>query len=181
MNIHKLIRHGFFSLALIFLLMAVPYGFLKAQEKPQYRAGVNLNVEADSQVKLKLTNYLKSELLSVDYVDMVNDSADWKISIVSEHVSVPSTPDSLIIISVVFSKPFDNELFSFLVNEKYKDIFMASSKNLQELKSQIIYSGREEDLKILSGKIVNDFKRKFLEREKEEFDITNMNLNRLTK
>lgn len=181
MNIHNLIRHCFLSLALISLLLAVPYGYLKAQEKPQYRAGVSLNIEADSQIKPKLTNYLTSELLSLGYVDMVNDSADWKIFIVGEHLSVPSTSENLIIISVVFSKPFDNELFSFLVNEKYKDIFMVSSENLQELKSQIIYSGREEDLKILSGKIVNDFKRKFLEREKEEFDITNMNLNRLTK
>lgn len=152
---------------------------LNARQQNEYRTTVKINVDADRTLRTGLINYLESGLLSLGYVRIVEDKPDWQISLVADDIGGGDIQTNTVVVSLLVSKPFDNDLFSFLVNKQYKDIFLTSSENLHELKSQVLYTGKMRELRMLSDKIVNYFKTRYLEKEKAEFDITDRNLERL--
>ncbi len=151
---------------------------VNAQQQAGYKTTVRLKIDASSRIKPGLEGYIKKELGSLDYVSMVTNDPDWQLSLIAETLASVKD-DETVVISLLISKPFENEIFSFLVNDKYKDIFLSSSENLHELKSQILYTGNSQELHDISKRIVTDFNARFLEKERTEFNITNRNLEQL--
>lgn len=154
---------------------------INARQQNEYTTTVKINVDADKTLKNSIIDYLKSGLLSLGYVRIVEEKPDWQIYLVADDIGGEDIQTNTVVISLLVSKPFDNDLFSFLVNKEYKDIFLTSSENLHELKSQVLYTGNMSELRTLSNRIVNYFETRYLEKEKAEFDITNRNLERLGK
>lgn len=181
MNLFKRCHHCIFIFVFVVTLLSLDYlcSAAYAQQNTGYRATVQLKIDAGSKLKPRLESYLQRELASLGYVSTATNNPDWQLSLVADTFTGSGNDDEIVIISVLVSKPFENELFSFLVNEEYKDIFLSSSENLHELKSQILYTGTLRELQLISKRIITEFSAAFLERERTEFNITNQNLKRL--
>lgn len=155
---------------------------VNAQQEKVYRTTVRIKVDADEEIKLRLLSFLRRELSSLGDVRVLETNPDWELFLVADEIkSGEGNAKSTVNIALLISKPFDNEMFSFLVKEKYKDLFLSSSENLYELKTQILYTGKLNELRKICERIVIDFDTKFIQQERNEFNITNENLKTLGK
>lgn len=164
------------SLYLVLLILLSPSVSLSQDNFESYTTKVKLSVSAAKEHRSDILSFLERELSRIDYVEIVDKDPGWEMFVVADTFS--RNEDSLAV-SVVVTKPFDNLQFSFLVNKQYRELFLSSSGDLHELKTQTLYTGRTDDLRIICRQIVSEFKRSFLEREKAEFAITRENLRRI--
>jgi len=180
---NSLINIRFFSLLLfsfIALLFTCYSGLVRAeQNKSSFNAGLNVKIDADQDVKGKLSDHLSRGFLALGDVNLVEENPDWQLFIVAEKTGNIKKDKNKIVISLLITKPFDKKLFSSLIKEKYRDIFYTSADKLYELKTQTIYTGQIEDLPQICEKIVSEFNTKYIQPERAEYEITNQNMKKL--
>lgn len=134
----------------------------------QFSAKVQVSVSADDNIKGQVESYIKRELRSLQDVTLVDEGADWELSIVAMEVSTKSGYKSGVILSVVILSPFNNQMLSGMLQEKYKEFVTNLTKGLYWYPGHWLRIDSNDQLRSLCVELVADFDSKKLEESRKQ-------------
>lgn len=161
-------RHQKFWL-LAFIVMFLSFSGARAESGggTQFSAKVQVSVSAEEAIRGQVESYVKRELRSLRDVTIVDEGADWELSILAMEVSTKGGYKSGVIISAVILRPFDNQMVSALLEEKYKETGAHLTEGLYRYPDHWLRTGSTDQLRSLCVEIVADFDSQHLEKSRK--------------
>jgi hypothetical protein len=144
----------------------------------RYSARVKIVADGDENIKGQVSSFIKREFRSLVDVIIVEDNADWEISMVTMKLHTIDGHERGVSFSVIILKPFDN--FSLLTTIELMATHDSAGREIVNaidvITSDLYYywghwlrSGAVEDIKKISEGIVADFDNEFLEPERVKY------------
>ena len=165
------------SVFILLTLIILPF-CVQAEQKeiPKYQERVNLIVSGDQNIKGEVTSYITRELRSLNDVIIVDENADWQISILAMEAITKGSYKGGIALSVVILRPFNNNILKPFIGKLTADqsnLIDALTSFLYRYEEHWLRIGSPDDLKSICQGIVADFDSKHLEKSRRLYQQTN--------
>jgi len=134
----------------------------------QFFVKVKVSVSADENIKGQVESYIKRELRSLQDVTLVDEGADWELSILALEVSTKGGYKSGVIISAVILYPFKNQMVSEMFQEKYKEFGTNLTKGLYWGPFHWLRTTSNDKLRSLCVELIADFDSEKLEESRKQ-------------
>lgn len=132
-----------------------------------YSIRVSVNVTAKDDINNLITSYVTRELRSISDVVIVDTNPEWVLSIVAFEVKSKVGEKTGVAFSTVVLEPFNNEILTRMLQEKFKDIGLIITSNLNVFHTQWLQIGSDSDVRSICSKIVADFDGEHLEKQRK--------------
>ena len=132
-----------------------------------YSLRVAVNVSAKGNIKNLITSYVTRELRSLSDVVIVENNPQWELNIVAVEIRTKGGKKTGVAFSTVVLEPFNNQMLTTMIQEKYKDIGSSLTSNLYEFQAQWLQVGSESDIRSICSGIVADFDGEHLEKRRK--------------
>ena len=116
-------RH--FKILFGFLLILIMLSNAQAQLQ-KFQARVKLIITADKNIKGEVTSYLTRELRSLRDVNIVEENADWVVSVITSETKLKGGYKVGVVFSTVILKPFNNDSFKRLLDLERNRVRLAN-------------------------------------------------------
>ncbi|WJW76086.1 hypothetical protein QVG61_03055 [Thiohalobacter sp. IOR34] len=164
------IKHvGFLLPAIILIILFGNVARAAQGSANQFSAKVKVTVSADDNIKGQVESYIKRELRSLQDVTLVDEGADWELSILAMEVSTKGGYTSGVILSVVILSTFNNQMVSGMLQEKYKELGTNLTKGLYLYPDHWLRAGADDQLRSLCIKLIADFDSEKLEESRKQY------------
>jgi len=161
-------------LAMIILLFAVLLSYtssapLEGNLPAKFTAKVQLRVSGSDNIKGEALSYLSRELRLLNDIVLVDEGADWILSIIAMEISTTGGYKSGITVSVVVMQPLDNEALAeiFELNSEKIKFFKELTSGFYSFEDHWIHTCGSDQLRATCRKIVADFDGNHLENAKK--------------
>jgi hypothetical protein len=124
---------------------------------------VKVSVSADNNIKGQVESYIKRELRSLQDVTLVDEGADWELSILAMEISTKDGYKSGVVISAVILRLFDNQMISVMLQEKYRELGINLTNNLYWYSGHWLRAGSNDKLRSLCVELIAHFDSEELE------------------
>jgi len=161
-------RIGFLLTTIILISLFGNVARAESGSANQFHAKVQVSVSANDNIKGQVESYIKRELRSLQDVTLVDEGADWELSILAMEVSTKGGYKSGVIISVVILSPFNNQIVSGMLQEKYKELGTNLTKGLYWYPDHWLRAGPVDQLRSLCVELIADFDSQQLEESRKQ-------------
>jgi len=130
---------------------------------------IKVNVSGDPSIKTLVSSYLNRELRALGDVELVNNNADWSMSIIcAQTESIGGYPSS-VLLSVVITELYPNAAIVSMLPTESKQPGDEITSNLYLARDHWVRSGSQGNLQEICSKIVADFDTLYLEKERQRW------------
>jgi hypothetical protein len=174
-----MMRKLFSILCLAALLFILVSGARAANSiEIEFNARVTVEVSATENIKGLIHSFLTRELRSLEDVLIVDEDPDYKLEVAAVELTSNKGQKTGVALSILILMPFDSELFTPLLEAKYKESSELITTNLYNLNKHWLRVGSDDDLRKICQKIVADFDSQHLESSRILFDQINILYNK---
>lgn len=135
----------------------------------QFSAKVQVSISANESIKSQVDSYIKRELRSLQDVTLVDEGADWELNILAMEASTKAGYKSGVILSVVIISPFNNQIVSEMLQDKYKEFGTTLTKGLYRDPDHWLRTGPNDQLRSLCVELIADFDSKIVEEARRQY------------
>ncbi len=141
----------------------------ETRDFPPFSTKVCVMVGAEDYIRGKIDSYIKRELRSLSDVTLVDEGADWKLSILAMEPSTRGGGKGGVVISWVILKPFNNQWLSTLFQDGYKELGLTLTDGLCREEDHLLKVGPSEELRSMCEEMVADFDSDYIEPERKSY------------
>lgn len=143
-----------------FLLMLSGVAIAKSGNKV-FR--VYVDVSGDPNIKSLITSYITRELRSIGDIVVVDSKPDYKLIIVAIEDHTTSGKKFGFSLAITILEYYREDIFRFMLKEKYKDSFRSIMADLCEFKNLLVMCDSDKNLRSTCSKIVANLDNEYLE------------------
>lgn len=151
----------------ILLLVFSTSVIAQSGSRAPFSAKVQLSVSANENIKGQIESYINRELRSLHDVVLVDEDADWELSLLALEPSVGGHKSGAIALSLVVLTPFSNGVLSGMFQEEAEDMGALVTEGLYSYPDHYLRVGPEDELREMCAGLVADFDSDLIEKRRK--------------